>query len=276
MKKRSIDIAIELVFVILVMIIVAIIVIKMFTSTSGQIKQLTTSQQQQIESYCISQEQENGYLAYCESTYSVGSSNLFEIANGLYTCGSTIECPVYMSFEDPNAVLYDNQYPVTPLLCIYLACQSYLNNGVDGPTATAEAFGQFYINMTPVNGGIDIYNNFPLEYPINISTETFGNIYYLSDGIIPTGISECKPNVPTWIQYEIFNGLRNLLNYIATQSGPSCQINLSYSTTSSGSYYLLITSTGSCEYIETTQESLCRFITSLPISLVARATELNS
>jgi len=52
MKRRGIDMAVELIFVIIIMLVVAVVVIKLFQQQSSKISQISNTQIQQVVSDC--------------------------------------------------------------------------------------------------------------------------------------------------------------------------------------------------------------------------------
>lgn len=242
--KRAIDIAIELVFVILVMMIVAVIVIKMFTQQSQAVQTLANTQQQQLISYC-QQQCQNGPLYFCSATYDVGPG-MYKISGAIEACGKAVPCPI----ATPDHCTY-NGYNLYPIVCYYLECQNLIQIGLDPASATYYTFGTF-----SSNGGMSTIT-FNGTNPVQLS--------YQNGGYIPTGIDECY-QIPNWLQYEMANPVSRLVEYFNTQNGCSISVT-TQSTTVNGNQVNYLAVTGTCPQVGLSgTEPLCSFLLAVPLN----------
>ncbi|MFZ8856041.1 MAG: hypothetical protein ACO2OX_02485, partial [Candidatus Nanopusillus sp.] len=71
MKRRGIDMAVQLIFVIIIMLVVAVIVIRLFQQQSSNISQISNTQIQQAVANCLNYCQDP--VTFCTRYESIGN-----------------------------------------------------------------------------------------------------------------------------------------------------------------------------------------------------------
>lgn len=189
--------AVELIFVILIMLVVAVIVIKLFTQQASKIGTISNTEIQQAVSTCTSAC--SNPIDYCSQYVSIGNGYT-ENSPGYYLCENSVPCTIvnqlYGNSNNGQSCSYQG-YSITPLDCMYIECQYYINTlDYNANQATKYVFGQ-YASSTEINvsnGNVELYISQP-------ST------------ILYPGPSTCNGNIPTWITNQVFGALINVVNY---------------------------------------------------------------
>jgi len=136
-------------------------------------------------------------------------------------------------------------FPISPLDCMYLECQNYIDNLYYSPLqATSYIFGNYssttYFNVTSGQENIQISS---------------------PSSILNPGPSQCSAQLPTWITNQVFGALLDIANYYNTADG--CNLNL---TVSNG----ILMVTGNCTALGINNNvngmPLCQFLTQVPYS----------
>ena len=243
MKRRGIDMAVQLIFVIIIMLLVAVIVIKLFQQQSSKISQISNTQIQQAVSDCSS---------YCSSLYTFCTkyedigNGLIQASPGYYICSNAVPCSVVLQLYGGSSSQCSYEgFSVTPLDCMYLECQNYIDNLYYNPLqATSYVFG----NYSPTT----YFNATTGEENIQISSPS---------QILNPGPSQCSAQLPTWITNQVFGALLKVINYYNTADG--CNLNL---TVSNG----VLTVTGNCTTLGINDNvngiPLCQFLLQVPYS----------
>ena len=243
MKRRGIDMAVQLIFVIIIMLVVAVIVIKLFQQQSSKISQISNTQIQQAVSDCSS---------YCSSPYTFCTkyenigNGLVEPSPGYYVCSNAVPCSVVLQlYGGSSSQCQYEGFTITPLDCMYLECQNYIDNLYYDPlTATSYVFGN-YSSTTYFNASTGQAN-------IQISSPS---------QILNPGPVQCSAQLPTWITNQVFGALLKVINYYNTAD--NCNLNL---TVSNG---ILIVN-GNCTALGINNNvngmPLCQFLLQVPYS----------
>jgi len=243
MKRRGIDMAVQLIFVIIIMLVVAVIVIKLFQQQSSKISQISNTQIQQAVSDCSS---------YCSSPYTFCTkyenigNGLVEPSPGYYVCSNAVPCSVVLQlYGGSSSQCQYEGFTITPLDCMYLECQNYIDNLYYDPlTATSYVFGN-YSSTTYFNASTGQAN-------IQISSPS---------KILNPGPVQCSAQLPTWITNQVFGALLKVINYYNTAD--NCNLNL---TVSNG---ILIVN-GNCTALGINNNvngmPLCQFLLQVPYS----------
>jgi hypothetical protein len=243
MKRRGVDMAVQLIFVMIVMLIVAVIVIKIFQLQASKVSQLSNTQVQQAVSDCSS---------YCSSPYTFCTeyedigNGLLQKSPGYYICLNAVPCSVVLQLYggSSNQCQYEG-YSITPLDCMYLECQNYIDNLYYNPEqATSYVFG----NYSPTT----YFNPTSKQANIQISSPST---------ILNPGPIQCSAQLPTWITNQIFGALLDIINYYDTAD--NCNLNL---TVNNG----ILTVTGNCTALDINNNAkgipLCQFLLQVPYS----------
>jgi len=243
MKRKGIDMAVQLIFVIIIMLVVAVIVIKLFQQQSSKISQISNTQIQQAVSDCSS---------YCSSPYTFCTkyedigNGLIESSPGYYVCLNAVPCSVVLQlYGGSSSQCQYEGFTITPLDCMYLECQNYIDNLYYDPlSATSYVFGNYssttYFN--PTNGQVNIQISSPSQ-------------------ILNPGPVQCSAQLPTWITNQVFGALLKIINYYNTAD--NCNLNL---TVNNG----VLIVTGNCTALGINNNvnglPLCQFLLQLPYS----------
>jgi hypothetical protein len=243
MKRRGIDMAVQLIFVIIIMLVVAVIVIKLFQQQSSKISQISNTQIQQAVSDCSS---------YCSSPYTFCTkyedigNGLVEVSPGYYICSNAVPCSIVLQIYGGSSSQCQYQgYTITPLDCMYLECQNYIDSLYYSPEqATSYVFGNYspttYFNSTTGQANIQISSPSQILYP---------------------GPVQCSAQLPTWITNQVFGALLNIINYYNTAD--NCNLNLTVNNE-------ILTVTGNCTALGINNNvngmPLCQFLLQVPYS----------
>jgi len=243
MKRKGIDMAVQLIFVIIIMLVVAVIVIKLFQQQSSNISQISNTQIQQAVSDCSS------YCStpttFCTKYEDIGNG-LVQASPGYYVCSNAVPCSVVLQlYGGPSSQCQYQGYTITPLDCMYIECQHYIDDLYYSPAqATSYVFGN-YSSTTSFNvasGQAEIHISSPSQ-------------------ILNPGPSQCSAQLPTWITNQVFGALLKIINYYNTANG--CNLNL---TVSNG----ILTVTGNCATLGINNNvngmPLCQFLLQIPYS----------
>jgi hypothetical protein len=243
MKRRGIDMAVQLIFVIIIMLVVAVIVIKLFQQQSSKISQISNTQIQQAVSDCSSYCTDP--YTFCTKYENIGNG-LVQTSPGYYVCSNAVPCSVALQLYGGSSSQCQYQgFSITPLDCMYLECQNYIDNLYYSPLqATSYIFGN-YSSTTSFNitsGQADIYISSP-------------------SSILNPGPSQCSAQLPTWITNQVFGALLDIANYYNTAD--NCNLNL---TVSNG----ILMVTGNCTALGINNNingmPLCQFLMQVPYS----------
>ncbi|WP_231433983.1 hypothetical protein [Candidatus Nanopusillus massiliensis] len=143
MKKGGIDMAVETIFVIIIMLFVAVIVIKLFQQQSSKISQISNTQIQQavsdFSSYCSSP------YTFCTKYEDIGNG-LVQTSPGYYVCSNAVLCSAVLQlYGGSSSQCQYEGYSISPLDCMYLECQIYIDNLYYNPEqATSYVFGNYF------------------------------------------------------------------------------------------------------------------------------------
>lgn len=199
--------AVQLVFIILVMIIVAVIAIRMFVSQTSTISQISDTQLQQAIAQC-----QNAYrsspVTFCQTSVSLGSGTYLLDKSGINACGPAVACTALVQAINSRDIVY-NGFPLTPIACAWLLCENNIK-AMSGAEATWRVFGEW------ASGS----QNSPYYIQIKNSA-SYLNI--VSEGSIPYGLKSCSGGYPNWVQYYLLNSLGKLLTYFLTNYQSSCK-----------------------------------------------------
>ena len=241
MKRRGIDMAVQLIFVIIIMLIVAVIVIRLFQQQTSNITQISDTQIQQAVANCLNYCQDP--VTFCTKYESIGNG-LVQTSPGYFVCLNSVPCSVVLQlYGGPSSQCNHQGYPITPLACMYLTCQNYMYKLYYGPVqATSYVFG----NYSPATS-------------FNVETER-ATIYISSPSqILYPGPVQCSAQLPTWITNQVFLALLKVLNYYNKAHG--CNLNL---IVSNG----ILVVTGNCTALGINDNSngmpLCQFLMRVP------------
>jgi len=235
--------AVQLIFVIIIMLVVAVIVIKLFQQQSSKISQISNTQIQQAVSDCSS---------YCSSPYTFCTkyenigNGLVEVSPGYYVCSNAVPCSVALQlYGGSSSQCQYEGFTITPLDCMYLECQNYIDNLYYDPlAATSYVFGNYssttYFNATTGQENIQISS--PSQ-------------------ILNPGPVQCSAQLPTWITNQVFGALLKIINYYDTAD--NCNLNL---TVINGALMI----TGNCTTLNINNNvngmPLCQFLLQVPYS----------
>ena len=243
MKRRGIDMAVQLIFVIIIMLVVAVIVIKLFQQQSSKISEISNTQIQQAVSDCSSYCTD--LSTFCTKYENIGNG-LVQTSPGYYVCSNAVPCSIVLQLYGGSSSQCQNQgFSISPLDCMYLECQNYIDNLYYSPLqATSYIFGNYssttYFNVTSGQENIQILS---------------------SSSILNPGPSQCSAQLPTWITNQVFGALLDIANYYNTADG--CNLNL---TVSNG----ILMVTGNCTSLGINNNvngmPLCQFLMQVPYS----------
>jgi hypothetical protein len=243
MKRRGIDMAVQLIFVIIIMLVVAVVVIKLFQQQSSKISQISNTQIQQAVSDCSSYCSDP--YTFCTKYENIGNG-LTEVSPGYYVCSNAVPCSIVLQlYGGPSSQCQYEGFSITPLDCMYLECQNYIDNLYYDPlTATSYVFG----NYSPTTS----FNVAPGQSNIQISSPS---------QILNPGPVQCSAQLPTWITNQVFGALLNIINYY--DNADNCNLNL---TVNNG----VLTVTGNCTALNINNNingmPLCQFLLQVPYS----------
>ncbi|MFP3316977.1 MAG: hypothetical protein RXN79_01045 [Candidatus Nanopusillus sp.] len=243
MKRRGIDMAVQLIFVIIIMLVVAVIVIKLFQQQSSKISEISNTQIQQAVSDCSSYCTD--LSTFCTKYENIGNG-LVQTSPGYYVCLNAVPCSIVLQLYGGSSSQCQNQgFSISPLDCMYLECQNYIDNLYYSPLqATSYIFGNYssttYFNVTSGQENIQIS---------------------APSSILNPGPSQCSAQLPTWITNQVFGALLDIANYYNTADG--CNLNL---TVSNG----ILMVTGNCTSLGINNNvngmPLCQFLMQVPYS----------
>jgi len=243
MKRRGIDMAVQLIFVIIIMLVVAVIVIKLFQQQSSKISEISNTQRQQAVSDCSSYCTD--LYTFCTKYENIGNG-LVQTSPGYYVCSNAVPCTVVLQLYGGSSSQCQYQgFSISPLDCMYLECQNYIDNLYYSPLqATSYIFGNYssttYFNVTSGQENIQISS---------------------PSSILNPGPSQCSAQLPTWITNQVFGALLDIANYYNTADG--CNLNL---TVSNG----ILMVTGNCTALGIDNNvngmPLCQFLMQVPYS----------
>ena len=188
--------AVELVFVIIIMLVVAVVVIKLFQQQSSHISQISNTEIQQAVSDCVSACQ-NGYVDFCSKYESIGNG-IVQPQPGFYLCANAVPCSVLLQLYggSNNQCTYQG-YTVTPLDCMYLECQNYIDN----------------LQYDPVSATSLVFGNYSSTSTFDVSSLTASFSIQNPSQILYPGPQQCSGTMPTWITNQVFIALLKILNY---------------------------------------------------------------
>jgi len=245
MKRRGIDMAVELIFVIIIMLVVAVVVIKLFQQQSSKISQISNTQIQQAVSDCSSYC--SNPIEFCTKYEDIGNG-IVQASPGYYVCSNAVPCSVVLQlYGGSSSQCQYEGFSITPLDCMYLECQNYIDNLYYDPLqATSYVFGNYssttYFNAT--NGQENIQISSPSQ-------------------ILNPGPLQCSAQLPTWITNQVFGALLKVINYYNTANG--CNLNLTVNVSTG----LLIVN-GNCTTLGINNNvngiPLCQFLMQVPYS----------
>jgi len=244
MKRRGIEMAVQLIFVIIIMLVVAVVVIKLFQQQSSKISAISNTQIQQAVSDCSSYCSRSP-VTFCTKYEDIGNG-LVEVSPGYYICSNAVPCSVLLQlYGGPSSQCSYEGYTITPLDCMYLECQNYIDNLYYSPEqATSYVFGN-YSSTTSFNVASGQAN-------IQISSPS---------SILNPGPVQCSAQLPTWITNQVFGALLKIINYYNTADG--CNLNL---VVNNG----VLTVTGNCAALGINNNAngmpLCQFLLQVPYS----------
>ena len=243
MKRRGIDMAVQLIFVIIIMLVVAVIVIKLFQQQSSKISEISNTQIQQAVSDCSSYCTD--LSTFCTKYENIGNG-LVQTSPGYYVCLNAVPCSIVLQLYGGSSSQCQNQgFSISPLDCMYLECQNYIDNLYYSPLqATSYIFGNYssttYFNVTSGQENIQISS---------------------PSSILNPGPSQCSAQLPTWITNQVFGALLDIANYYNTADG--CNLNLTV-----GNEILMVT--GNCTALGINNNvngiPLCQFLMQVPYS----------
>jgi hypothetical protein len=243
MKRRGIDMAVQLIFVIIIMLVVAVVVIKLFQQQSSKISQISNTQIQQAVSDCSSYCSDP--YTFCTKYENIGNG-LVEVSPGYYVCSNAVPCSIVLQlYGGSSSQCQYEGFSITPLDCMYLECQNYIDNLYYDPlTATSYVFGNYSSTTS--------FNIAPGQSNIQISSPS---------QILNPGPEQCSAQLPTWITNQVFGALLNIINYY--DNADNCNLNL---TVNNG----ILTVTGNCTALNINNNvngmPLCQFLLQLPYS----------
>jgi len=245
MKRRGIDMAVELIFVIIIMLVVAVIVIKLFQQQSSKISQISNTQIQQAVSDCSSYC--SNPIEFCTKYEDIGNG-IVQASPGYYVCSNAVPCSVVLQLYGGSSSQCSYEgFTITPLDCMYLECQNYIDNLYYDPLqATSYVFGNYssttYFNATTGQENIQISS--PSQ-------------------ILNPGPLQCSAQLPTWITNQVFGALLKVINYYNTANG--CNLNLTVNVSTG----VLIVN-GNCTTLGINNNvngiPLCQFLMEVPYS----------
>jgi hypothetical protein len=245
MKRRGIDMAVELIFVIIIMLVVAVVVIKLFQQQSSKISQISNTQIQQAVSDCSSYC--SNPIEFCTKYEDIGNG-IVQASPGYYVCSNAVPCSVVLQlYGGSSSQCQYEGFSITPLDCMYLECQNYIDNLYYDPLqATSYVFGNYssttYFNATTGQENIQISS--PSQ-------------------ILNPGPLQCSAQLPTWITNQVFGALLKVINYYNTANG--CNLNLTVNVSTG----LLIVN-GNCTALGINNNvnglPLCQFLLQVPYS----------
>ena len=243
MKRRGIDMAVQLIFVIIIMLVVAVIVIKLFQQQSSKISEISNTQIQQAVSDCSSYCTD--LSTFCTKYENIGNG-LVQTSPGYYVCSNAVPCSIVLQLYGGSSSQCQYQgFTISPLDCMYLECQNYIDNLYYSPLqATSYIFGNYsstsYFNVTSGQENIQISS---------------------PSSILNPGPSQCSAQLPTWITNQVFGALLDIANYYNTAD--NCNLNL---TVSNG----ILMVTGNCTALGINNNvngmPLCQFLMQVPYS----------
>jgi hypothetical protein len=245
MKRRGIDMAVELIFVIIIMLVVAVVVIKLFQQQSSKISQISNTQIQQAVSDCSSYC--SNPIEFCTKYEDIGNG-IVQASPGYYVCSNAVPCSVVLQlYGGSSSQCQYEGFSITPLDCMYLECQNYIDNLYYDPLqATSYVFGNYssttYFNATTGQENIQISS--PSQ-------------------ILNPGPLQCSAQLPTWITNQVFGALLKVINYYNTANG--CNLNLTVNVSTG----VLIVN-GNCTTLGINNNvngiPLCQFLMQVPYS----------
>jgi len=245
MKRRGIDMAVELIFVIIIMLVVAVVVIKLFQQQSSKISQISNTQIQQVVSDCSSYC--SNPIEFCTKYEDIGNG-IVQASPGYYVCSNAVPCSVVLQlYGGSSSQCQYEGFSITPLDCMYLECQHYIDDLYYDPLqATSYVFGNYssttYFNATTGQENIQISS--PSQ-------------------ILNPGPLQCSAQLPTWITNQVFGALLKVINYYNTANG--CNLNLTVNVSTG----LLIVN-GNCTTLGINNNvngiPLCQFLMQVPYS----------
>jgi len=241
MKRRGIDMAVQLIFVIIIMLVVAVIVIRLFQQQSSNISQISNTQIQQAVANCLNYCQDP--VTFCTRYESIGNG-LSQVTPGYFVCLNSVPCSVVLQlYGGPSSQCQNQGYPITPLACMYLTCQHYID----------------VLYYSPVQATSYVFGNYSSTTSFDITSER-AEIHISSPSqILYPGPAQCSAQLPTWIKNQVFGALLKVLNYYNSAHG--CNLNL---IVSNG----ILTVTGNCAALGISNNDkgmpLCQFLMRLP------------
>jgi hypothetical protein len=243
MRRRGIDMAVQLIFVIIIMLVVAVIVIKLFQQQSSKISEISNTQIQQAVSDCSSYCSDP--VTFCTKYENIGNG-LIQPSPGYYICSNAVPCSVVLQlYGGSSSQCQYEGFSITPLDCMYLECQNYIDSLYYSPEqATSYVFG----NYSPTTS----FNIAPGQSNIQISSPS---------PILNPGPVQCSAQLPTWITNQVFGALLNIINYY--DNADNCNLNL---TVNNG----ILTVIGNCTALNINNNvngmALCQFLLQVPYS----------
>ena len=233
--------AVQLIFVIIIMLVVTVIVIKLFQQQSSKISQIANTQVQQAVSECSSYCSDP--VTFCTKYEDIGNG-LVEVSPGYYVCSNAVPCSVVLQLYGGSSSQCQYQgYTITPLDCMYIECQNYIDNlYYDPTTATSYVFGNYSSILSSGTSGLYIQISAPSP-------------------ILNPGPAQCSAQLPTWITNQVFGALSDIINYY--DNADNCNLNL---TVNNG----VLTVTGNCTALGINNNvngmPLCQFLLQVPYS----------
>jgi len=241
MKRRGIDMAVQLIFVIIIMLVVAVIVIRLFQQQSSNISQISNTQIQQAVANCLNYCQDP--VTFCTRYESIGNG-LVQATPGYFVCLNSVPCSVVLQlYGGPSSQCQYQGFPITPLACMYLTCQHYIDT----------------LYYSPVQATSYVFGNYSSATSFNITSERAEIRISSPSQILYPGPAQCSAQLPTWIKNQVFIALLKILNYYNSAHG--CNLNL---IVSNG----ILVVTGNCTALGINNNDdgmpLCQFLMRVP------------
>ncbi|GEM_PF-1842741 len=205
MRKRALDMAIQLVFIIIVMLVIVVIALRMFSQQASKVGTIANTEIQQAVSTCS--EVCNSPVEFCQRYVAIGRG-FTELTSGYYVCADSVPCSVVMQQYGRDTACSYKGYSLTPVYCMQIMCKYYIFDlNFDPDKATKEVFGQ--------------YSN--IEFGENSISISFSNP---SKILNPGPQRSCGGRIPTWIENQIFKAIKNVLNYYSTTKCDGVEFNI--------------------------------------------------